>query len=78
MKDWNVLDMFIASFRYNVVNKYVMNCIGGVIADIGCGREGAFLKSHAGKIGSHFAQYAVLPHQSPAQKNPANLMENVL
>lgn len=63
MKDWNVLDMFIASFRYNVVNKYVMNCIGGVIADIGCGREGTFLKSHASKIGHGYGfDFRIVTH----------------
>ena len=47
-KDWIWFDRLVAAFRYAKVNKYVRG--GTVIADIGCGREGVFLKSHAEKI----------------------------
>ena len=47
-KDWIWFDRLVAAFRYSKVNRYVRK--GSVIADIGCGREGAFLKSHAAKI----------------------------
>lgn len=47
-KNWNWIDRIIAAFRYSKVNRYVET--GAVIADIGCGREGAFLLSHAKRI----------------------------
>ena len=45
---WIWFDWLVAAFRYAKVNKYVKQ--GNVIADIGCGRECTFLKSHANKI----------------------------
>lgn len=42
MNEWNRLDKFIANIRYKSIEKYIPR--GGVIADIGCGREAAFLK----------------------------------
>ncbi|MBO4438886.1 MAG: methyltransferase domain-containing protein [Spirochaetaceae bacterium] len=45
---WIWFDWLVAAFRYAKVNKYVKQ--NSIIADVGCGREGAFLKSHAGKI----------------------------
>jgi hypothetical protein len=36
MKKWNILDKFIASFRYSIVKKYIVK--DSVVADIGCGR----------------------------------------
>ena len=45
---WIWFDWLVAAFRYAKVNKYVKQ--GNIIADIGCGREAAFLKSHVNKI----------------------------
>ncbi len=45
---WIWFDWLVAAFRYAKVNKYVKQ--NSIIADIGCGREGVFLKSHTGKI----------------------------
>ncbi len=42
MSEWNCMDKFMAQIRYRAIEKYVPK--GGVIADIGCGREAAFLK----------------------------------
>lgn len=42
MAEWNKLDKFIANIRYKTIERYIPR--GGVIADIGCGREAAFLK----------------------------------
>ncbi|MBQ3800142.1 MAG: class I SAM-dependent methyltransferase [Treponema sp.] len=47
-RGWIWFDWLVAAFRYGMVNRYVRE--GSVVADIGCGREGAFLKSHAEKI----------------------------
>lgn len=48
MKNWNILDRFIAQIRYGQVNKYVV--ADQIIVDVGCGREGTFLMSHKNKI----------------------------
>ena len=45
---WNILDKIIAKFRYNVVDKYVLDDTS--IVDIGCGQEGKFLLRHKNKI----------------------------
>lgn len=47
-KQWNFLDKFIAHLRYKEVNPYVPK--NGVIVDVGCGREAAFLMQHRHKI----------------------------
>lgn len=47
-RDWIWFDWLVAGFRYAKVNRYVGK--GAVVADIGCGREGTFLKSHSKKI----------------------------
>ena len=47
-KNWNSLDRFIAWLRYRKIDRYVPD--GGVICDIGCGRDAAFLRRHSGKI----------------------------
>ena len=47
-KDWNSLDRFIAWLRYRAIDRYVPE--GGVMCDIGCGREAVFLKRHSTKI----------------------------
>ncbi len=47
-KGWIWFDWLVAAFRYSKVNRYVKSA--SIIADIGCGREGVFLKSHAEKI----------------------------
>ena len=47
-KDWIWFDRVVAAFRYAKVNSFVKK--NAVIADIGCGREGAFLFSHAKNI----------------------------
>lgn len=52
MKNWNILDRLIANIRYGQVNKFVKE--GQVIADIGCGREAAFLMSHRKTISKGF------------------------
>ena len=47
-KGWIWFDWLVAWFRYFKVNRYVRT--GTTIADIGCGREGAFLRSHSNRI----------------------------
>lgn len=47
-KDWNCFDRFVAAFRYLKVNPFVRK--DSLVVDIGCGREGVFLKTHAKKI----------------------------
>ena len=47
-KDWIWFDRIVAALRYAKVNRYVRR--GSTVADIGCGREGAFLLSHSAKI----------------------------
>ncbi|MBO4731676.1 MAG: methyltransferase domain-containing protein, partial [Spirochaetaceae bacterium] len=47
-KDWIWFDRFVAAFRYAKVNRFVKK--NTVIVDIGCGRDGAFLKSHKSDI----------------------------
>lgn len=41
MGEWNCFDKFLAQIRYKAIKCYIPR--GGVIADIGCGREAAFL-----------------------------------
>lgn len=47
-RGWIWFDWLVAASRYRKVNRYVI--LGAVIADIGCGREGKFLLSHAERI----------------------------
>ncbi len=47
-KPWNFFDKFIAYLRYKEVNPYVPK--NGVIVDVGCGREAAFLMQHRTNI----------------------------
>lgn len=47
-KNWNFLDKLIAFWRYHKVKKYVPQ--GGVMVDIGCGREAAFLMQQKTRI----------------------------
>lgn len=42
MSEWNWLDRVIAKIRYKTIKKYIPT--NGVVADIGCGQDGAFLK----------------------------------
>lgn len=46
--DWNWLDKTIAKMRYSKIDRYIPN--GGIVLDIGCGREGDFLYRHKSKI----------------------------
>lgn len=46
--EWNVLDRFIANIRYRKIDKYIPR--GGVICDVGCGRDAKFLKRHSSEI----------------------------
>ncbi len=47
-KNWNALDKFLARWRYQKVNFFVPK--NGVVVDVGCGREAAFLKQNHKKI----------------------------
>lgn len=46
--EWNKLDQLIADIRYRKIDRYVPE--SGIVCDIGCGRNAAFLKRHAKKI----------------------------
>ncbi len=48
MSEWNSIDRKIAKIRYRTIKKYIPQ--SGVIADIGCGQEAAFLKYCAPQI----------------------------
>lgn len=39
--EWNKLDQLIADIRYRKIDRYVPE--SGIVCDIGCGRNAAFL-----------------------------------
>lgn len=48
MNEWNCIDKWIARLRYKAIESYLPR--GGVIADIGCGREAAFLNYYSASV----------------------------
>lgn len=48
MSQWNCIDRKIAKIRYRAIKKYIPKA--GVVADIGCGQEAAFLKYCSAQI----------------------------
>lgn len=48
MSNWNALDKFIAKIRYSKIKKFVPE--NGIICDVGCGQDGAFLMEFSNSI----------------------------
>lgn len=51
-KKWNIIDRTLSHMRYKNVMPYIRKDL--VVADIGCGKEGLFLKSISSKIKNGF------------------------